>query len=222
LHHLGDRIIVPSLSTQDDLVKYGFSKEKIRVIPEAPSPVFKPEKESKIKEIKSKFGIKGKYLISIGINPRKNTERILKAFSMLSNDYTLVLVGEPVFIDVPRRKGVKLIGHVSESDLSVLYSGAEVLVYPSLYEGFGLPVLEAMACGVPVVTSNVSSLPEVAGKACVMVNPFKVDSIARGVNKAIKKKDYLINKGYKRVKKYSWKKTAQKTVAVYKESLKNS
>ena len=109
-------------------------------------------------------------------------------------------------------------GHIKKKDLISLYSGAKVLVYPSYYEGFGLPVLEAFACECPVVTSKISSLPEVAGDAAIYVDPDDASSIAKGINDAEKNKDILISKGVDRLKLYSWMKTAKMTLDVYKEA----
>jgi glycosyltransferase involved in cell wall biosynthesis len=112
---------------------------------------------------------------------------------------------------------IKLLGYVPDEDLPALFAGAQVFVYPSLYEGFGLPILEAMASGCPVVTSNASSMPEVAGKASVLVNPEKVEDIARGIQKALENREELIKKGKARAREFSWEKTARETLKVYQE-----
>jgi glycosyltransferase involved in cell wall biosynthesis len=114
--------------------------------------------------------------------------------------------------------GVKLLGFVPDEDLPALYSGAQCFVYPSLYEGFGLPVLEAMASGCPVVTSNVSSLPEVAGAAAVLVNPKSAEEIAEGIKKALKNCQRLSEKGLTQAKRFTWERTAQETLKVYREA----
>jgi glycosyltransferase involved in cell wall biosynthesis len=113
---------------------------------------------------------------------------------------------------------VRYLGPVSDEDLAALYTGAEVLVFPSLYEGFGLPILDAFACGCPVVTSNLSSMPEVAGDAAVLVDPYDVNSIADGIEKALRWRKGLIEKGSKWVKQFSWIKTAAETLKTYKEA----
>jgi len=110
--------------------------------------------------------------------------------------------------------------YLSDQDLVLLYNIADVFVFPTLYEGFGFPPLEAMACGTPVVTSNISSLPEIVGNAAVLVNPYKVDSIVDGVVTVLKNWDLrknLIKKGFKQVKLFTWEKTAEQTVKVYEE-----
>ena len=109
-------------------------------------------------------------------------------------------------------------GYISKEDKAALYSGATCLVYPSLYEGFGLPVLEAMKCGCPVLTSNISSLPEVAGQAAILVDPLDVEEIARGLGEVInnqEKREDLINKGFAQAKKFSWEKAAKETLKAY-------
>ncbi|KKT74260.1 MAG: Glycosyl transferase group 1, partial [Microgenomates group bacterium GW2011_GWA2_44_7] len=111
------------------------------------------------------------------------------------------------------------IGFVPLEDMPALYSSAEAFVYPSLYEGFGLPVLEAMSCETPVVTSNRSSLPEVAGEAAVLVNPLSADEIAVGIKTAMKDRAILTRKGLVQAQKFSWDKTAKETLAVYNQAL---
>lgn len=214
-----DKIIVPTNSIKDDLKEIGFDPAKIVVIYEAPDPLYKPQPESEVMRVKEKYGVKGKYLFGVGINARKNTLKIIEAYMKLvkNDNYELVLAGRPQ-ISLPDTKGLHILGHVEEKDLPALYSGASVLVYPSLYEGFGLPILEAFACKTPVVTSNRGSMKEIGQKAVVLVNPEDTQSIFHGIEKAIKNKKDLIAKGQKEMKKYSWEKAAKETLAVYKSS----
>ena len=214
-----DRIIVPSDSTKEDLVSLGFEGEKIRVISEAPSGNFKKQDEGKIADLKKKLNIHGKYLLGVGVSERKNTKRAVAAFERVrpGEDLTLVLVGR--FQSwVEGTRGVRALGHIDEETLITLYSGAQALVYPSLYEGFGLPILEAFACECPVVTSNVSSMPQVAGGFAVLDDPLDVNSIAEGIKGVLKDRKRLISKGLRRVKEFSWEKTARDTLRVYKEA----
>ncbi len=216
-----DRIIVPSHAMEEDLVKEGYKADEIRVIYEAVDPLFSPKSKLEVERLKRKSGIGGRYLLGVGVNKRKNTERIISAFQSLDNKgLRLVLVGNR-YSDMKDVDGVIFTGHIKDEDLPILYSGAEALVYPSLYEGFGLPILEAFACKVPVVTSNVGSMSEVAHDAAVLVDPYKVESIAGGIKKALENKEALIKKGKARVKKFSWEKTAKETLKVYKEALSN-
>lgn len=212
-----DRVVVPSEATQKDLVKLGFDKSKIRVVPEALDPIFKGVvSDERIKDIKAKYGLTKRYLLGNGINHRKNTLRIIEAFRQLDGNYQLVLIGEPK-IKVPKVEGVVITGHIDSGDRPALFSGAEVLVYPSLHEGFGLPILEAFACRVPVVTSNLSSMPVVAGGAAILVDPLNIKSIEKGIKEAIKDKKPLVTKGLGRVRDFSWEKTALETLKVYEE-----
>jgi glycosyltransferase involved in cell wall biosynthesis len=119
---------------------------------------------------------------------------------------------------IKESRNIRILGNVTQKDLIGLYSGAKALVYPSLYEGFGLPILEAFACGCPVVTSNISSMAEVAGDAAALVDPDSVESIGEGIEKVLRGPKSYIEKGLKRVKDFSWEKTARMTLEVYKES----
>lgn len=215
-----DRIIVPALSTKNDLVKLGFNGKIIRVIPESVSGVFKKSSVHEIENIKRKYKIFGDYVLGVGIDPRKNTERIIKAFEKAApgKDIKMVFVGTPKYTRIKESRNLRVLGRVNTSDLISLYSGANALIYTSLYEGFGLPILEAFACGTPVVTSNVSSMPEVAGNAAVLVDPYDINSISEGIKKALSGPKGLIEKGYARVKDFSWEKTAKMTLDVYREA----
>lgn len=216
-----DRIIAPSQTTMNDLVALGFDKNRIRVISEAPSKIFKPATENEIQAIKSKYKISGNYVLAVGMNPRKNTESIIKAFDLARSgmDLKLIFVGLPKYVKVEENRNIRIAGHVPFADLPAFYSGAQALIYPSLYEGYGLPILEAFACKCPVVTSNISSMPEVAGKAAVLVDPYDVNSIADGIVTALKGPKGLIEKGLERVKHFSWEKTSTETLSVYNESI---
>ena len=216
-----DRVIVPSEATKSELIEYGFSPEKIRVIPEAPGSIYFRRVEEEVEKIKTKYRIRNKYILSVGVGQRKNTERLIKAFELAraGKDLKLVLIGRPQD-KIGDDRNVFFLGHVPTSDKPALYSGAEALVYPSLYEGFGLPILEAFSCGTPVVTSNTSSMIEVAGDAAVLVDPYEVESIADGIKKAVGAKVGLSKAGLRQAGKFSWEKTAQETLNVYLEAKK--
>jgi len=211
------RIIVPSESTKVDLVTLGVDKGIIRVIPEAPS--MEKASDEKIAEIKSKYQIREDYLISVGITPLKNTKRIIKAFRLASagKDLKLVLVGRQSNLKVENERNIRILGHVPTSDLAALLSGSKGLVFASLYEGYGIPILDGFNCGVPVVTSDTASMPEVAGDAAALVDPENVNSIADGIERIIRGPKSFIEKGDRRVKDFSWEKTAQATLDVYNE-----
>lgn len=214
-----DAIICPSEATKTDLINLGVPLHKIFVIPEAPEPIFKAAKKNQIQKIKTKFRIEGDYLISVGITPRKNVERIIQAYEQVrvGKKLKLVVVGEAK-TDIPYRRGVIFTGHVQSNELAILYSGAEVLVYPSLYEGFGLPILEAFSCKVPVVTSSFGSMREAAGTSAVLVDPYSVVSIAEGIRKAIDTRSLLVKKGSERVKIFNWTDIARSTLQLYQKS----
>ncbi len=200
-----DKVIAVSHSTKKDLLSVSALKpEQIEVVYEGVSGNFKRGTEKQIAQFKKKYKLPEKFVLAIGgIGKRKNLERIKNA----SKDFDLVISLKDLQVD--------------DEELPLLYSSAEALVYASLYEGFGLPVLEAMACGTPVITSNVSSMPEIAGGAAILVNPEKTDEIKRALGNVMNDQDLrneLIEKGEKRAKEFSWKKAAKETANVY-ESL---
>jgi len=173
------------------------------------------------------------YILYVGSErPRKNLDRLIEAFAMLKRELPelkLVKVGEPGRSQEYRHhtmskldslgitQDVLFVDHISELDLAYYYSSAMLLVYPSLYEGFGLPPLEAMACGCPVVTSNVSSLPEVVGEAGIMVDPYDTGSLTRAIREVLtnsKLREVMVRKGVEQAKKFSWEKAAEHTQKV--------
>lgn len=214
-----DMVIVPSHQIRDDLVKMGFDAGKIKVIYEAASSQMIKAQASDVQLAKGKYKL-DKYILSVGVNPRKNTTNIVKAFDQIKKDtnLSLVLVGQPHAIHVEQNEKVKLLGHISDNELSALYTGAEVFVYPSLYEGFGIPILDAFKVGTPVVTSDLGSMKEVAGDAAVLVDPQSVVSIKKGIEKTIRDRTSLVKKGQEREKQFSWTKTARETLNVYEKA----
>lgn len=212
-----DGIIAVSQATQKDIVKHlGIPQEKISVIYEAVNPSVKRIGERLIGETRRKYKIPEKYFLMVGADPRKNLERIAQAVQNFGN-IPLVVVGRKWPNLNLTSHNIIWAGYVTDPELSALYSGAQALVYATLYEGFGLPILNAFVCQTPVVTSNVSSMPEVAGDAAVLVDPLDADDIARGINDALSKKNELIKKGLARVKKFSWGKAARQTLAIYEK-----
>lgn len=192
----------------------------------------------KLKGAKQRLSLPDQFLLSVcSIEPRKNIGALLEAFNLLLSkkripkEFKLVLVGrkawgsslvEKKIHKLELENNILLLGHVSTEDLVLIYNLAQVFVYPSLYEGFGLPPLEAMACCTPVVASNVASLPEVLGDAAILVDPKNVEEIAGNIESLICDKELresLVKKGLNRVKQFSWEQVAKKTVAVY-ESLR--
>lgn len=217
-----DRIIAVSSFVKNEIVELlNINPEKIVVIPEAPDPQYqKPDKEN-IERTKRKFKLPEKYLLVVGTDPRKNVPTILKAFSKIRENIPelgLVIAGRKQG-DLPEKENIFYLGHVSEEDKIALYSGAEALVYISTYEGFGLPILEAMQLGCPVITSNISSMPEVAGSAAQLVDPTDAQEVAIGIEKVLSGRKKWIEKGTERAQQFSWEDTAKLTLRVYRGEL---
>lgn len=210
-------VIVPSLATKKDALKLGISEDKIKIIPEAPSSIFKRSDRTEIERVKKKHKILGDYALAVGTAARKNIARTINAFEKAKVETglsKLVVAGRG---DSTIHKNTLFLGHVETNDLPALYSGASVFVYPSLYEGFGLPILEAFSCECPVVTSNVSSMPEVADNAAILVNPESIEDISEGIVKVMSQPKELVKKAKARAKEFSWEKTVRETMKVYKE-----
>jgi glycosyltransferase involved in cell wall biosynthesis len=213
-----DRVIAVSEAAKADVVNYlKVPEEKVRVVYEAPAAPFMVRQKEEVQKVKRKHRIFGNYLLAVGTGPRKNHPNLFKSWREIKtkHDLKLVVAGQG---RVEEGRGIVHIRNFSQIELSCLYSGACALVYPSLYEGFGLPILEAFACGCPVVTSNTSAMPEIAGGAAVLVDPNDTDSIVEGVRQAIKSRDKLAKKGFFRVKDFSWEKCARETLKIYKEA----
>lgn len=214
-----DKIMAVSQFTKKEMVELlGIKPEKIVVIPEAPDPIFKSVPGRLRAQVRRRYKLKNDYLLVVGTDPRKNLPAIVRAFANIGSNLDLVIAGREWAI--PAESRIRILGHIPRKDMPALYSGASALVYTSLYEGFGLPILEAMASGCPVVTSNITSLPEVAGEAAVLVDPTNPTEIAAGIEKALAESKIWIKKGKERVKQFSWEKTARETLKVYRELVK--
>ena len=200
---------------------------KIEIVnPAINHAVHRPASKQSIDRVKTKYGIKGQYILYTGtLEPRKNIVGILEGYSALPKNilssYTLVLAGGKGWLDeeieekLTELKELNIIrtGYVADEDLPALYSGATVFVYPSFYEGFGMPPLEAMACGTPVITSNNSSLPEVVGEAGIMIDAKDTKTLTESIEKVIsntKLQNEMIKKGIKQAKKFSGEESAKK------------
>jgi glycosyltransferase involved in cell wall biosynthesis len=228
------RVITASHATERLLISHAHvPPEKIRVIPlgvDPPAVVLSPEQ--RLRERAQVLGGDGEMVLNVGvIQTRKNTLNMLKALKLLPAKYQLVLsggngYGSEAIHEFIRAESlgtrVKLLGHVDDAQLARLYQAASVFLFPSLEEGFGIPVLEAMAGGVPVVTSNVSSMPEVSGEAALYVNPGDPAGIAQKVIEAAEDsalRASLVQKGLARITEFTWRRTAEATLAVYDEVL---
>lgn len=235
-----NRIIAVSKSTANDIEQlFKVPANKIQVVPEGVEIEFLDLKDKNI-DVRKKFGLPKNYLLFVGtLEPRKNLERLITVFGKLRQsvddrykDIQLVLAGAPGFhsdrlkktiASLKLSRHVRQLGYVSQNEKYRLMQNARALVFPSLYEGFGLPVLEAMALGTPVLTSNISSLPEVAGEAAAFVDPTDNDSMYVGLKNIVEHDDLrqrLIREGTKQYKLFSWGRTAQETLEVYRQAAK--
>lgn len=223
-----DYFITPSEFTKNRLIKhYPPSRGKISVIHWAVDErIFFKKKEDEIAKVLNKFGINNKYFVCVGTNdPRKNLDGVIEAFLIVERKglVNLVLIGwEGWGKSHTITENIIETGHVDDDDLVCLYSGALGIIYVSFYEGFGLPVLEGFACGVPVIASNNTSIPEVAGDGALLVDPYSVDEIAGAMTKIIEDealRNELIQQGYEQLKKFSWEKCAKEHLDVYEKVL---
>jgi len=229
-----DAIIAVSKATKRDVMRLlGVAERKITVIYEAANPFFHPmDRREATQRVKRRFGISDDFLLFVStIEPRKNVPNLLRAFRQILDDYhvrvKLVVVGQKGWLfdeafdlveDLKLGEEVVFLGRVATEELLWLYNSAQALVQPSIYEGFGLMPLEAMTCGTPVVVSNVSSMPEVAGDAGLTVDPHDVDQLAVAMWRILddtELRSSLIQKGLKRSACFSWDKTATQTLALY-------
>ncbi len=233
------QIITVSNYSRDDIVAtYGIAPERITVTPEAAAPHFaRVTNSNELRRVREGYGIAKEYILSLcSIHPRKNLVRLIEAYTSLRQSRPvgefpqLVLAGKRAWLDretiraAERNAGdrdIVFTGYVPDQELAALYSSAICFVYPSYFEGFGLPVLEAMQCGVPVIAGNRTSLPEVVGDAGALVDPFDERELATAIARVIDNPDYraqLCVKGLKRAKFFSWTTTARLTLQVYERA----
>jgi len=233
------QVIALSEYARNDIVRtYEVRPDKISVIPLAAADRFRPIRdEGELQRVRQTYGIEGEYMLSVGaIQPRKNLGRLVAAYSHLRRAKPegklpkLVLAGKCAWLYDETLRAIKelelsdsiiLTGYVPEIDLPALYSGALCFIYPSYFEGFGLPPLEAMQCGVPVIVGDRTSLPEVVGDAGVLVDPFDVNALAAAIEKVISDSNLrakLSIQGLARAKLFEWRETARQTLAVYQKA----
>lgn len=225
-----DRIIADSQATADDIIHYmKISEDRVHVVHLGVDSCFAPAEPSEYRRIREQHRLPEEFFLFVGtLEPRKNLSRIIAAWSKIADSAPdLVIAGRVgwkvssnALASCPSNLAGRIhcIGHVAQPDLAALYSAATALIWPSLMEGFGLPPLEAMACGVPVLTSNQSSLPEVVGQAALLVNPFSVDAIAEGMealhcDPALRQR--LRKAGIEQAARFTWEAAALKTIQVY-------
>jgi glycosyltransferase involved in cell wall biosynthesis len=238
-----DMVLTDSQASKRDIVRLlGIPAERVRVIYLAADDIYQPVRdEHRLAAVRRKYGLPESYLLYLGgFDRRKNVPTLLKAFAQLAKasrigDWrvSLVIAGRlpergadffpdprPIAQELGIGKRVVFTGWVPEEDKPALYSGARALVFPSLYEGFGLPPLEALACGTPVIASNKGSLPEIVGEGGLLVEPDDVEGLAGAMEKLLADNDLqtdLRQKGLAHAAKFSWEKTARETMAVYQE-----
>lgn len=232
------RIITPSIATQTDLIRlFGVKPDRIRVVPEAVDDRFRPASIDQVTALKSKYQLPVPYLLYVGINkPPKNLVRLIEAYARVVQQnsnfaYDCVVAGawDDRYPQAQQRSGelgladrVHFIGSIADADLPALYSSADVFVTASLYEGFGLPILEAMACGTPVISSRASSLPEVIGDAGLLFDPTDVEAIAIAIQQIASDSQLRMNlkqRGFDRAKQFTWAQAADRTIEVYQEAI---
>lgn len=226
-----DKVIAVSYNTKKDIMEIlGVPEERIEVIYEGVDEIFKPmNKEYAYAIIKNKYNLCEKFILCVSnLEVRKNLKRLLIAYKELKKEglkHHLLIVGPPgwmannILDEIKEIPGIVLTGYVDFSLLPILYNAADAFIFISLYEGFGLPPLEAMACGIPVVASNTSSLPEILGDASITTDPLNIQQIKENIKKALfdkKLREEKISKGFKRVTLFSWKKMAYQTLKVYR------
>ncbi len=234
-----DYVITPSHSTKRDLIKhFRIPEERVFVVPNGFDETFRyPITDKEREEIKKRYNLPEMFVFALGVlEPRKNTERILLAFASLLRDKSFpnkeikLVIGGSLDYGWKNKRIFQLVkelkieekviftGPIPNEDLPAFYAASFLSLYPSLYEGFGLPVIEAQACGTPVITSKISSLPEVAGEGAILVNPYSVEEIARAMKELFtnqNKREELIEKGLENAKRFSWKKAAEEILEIF-------
>jgi glycosyltransferase involved in cell wall biosynthesis len=227
-----DAIIVPSQGIKTEVCDYlDIGESKITVIPEAPRASFLPVAETTA--VRRHLNIGDDFILFVGtIEPRKNLLTLVRAFEEVVRSnacYTqLVLAGDEGWLtgelhgflkNADFSERVRLVGYLADDDLRALYSSCRVFVYPSLYEGFGLPLLEAMACGAPVITSDIPSIRETVGDVALLVSPTDVNELARGIVKLLEnpaEREQRSAMGKQHASKFSWEKAAASTLDIYR------
>lgn len=225
------RIICGTDSARRDIEKYlGAPKNRICVVPYSiDATFFDTVSSTQIENVRRKYEILAPYVLSVGVQqPRKNVERLAQSFEIWKRKFpespqVLVVCGKDGWGEKTRENShVKFAGYVRDDELAALYAGADLFAYPSLYEGFGLPILEAMACGCAVLTSNCGAMQEVAGGAAHLINPNSTEEIARGLERVLEDADYrdeLRQKGRARAAEFSLEKQALATLQCFRDAL---
>lgn len=229
---VADAIIVPSNAARDDVLQtLRVAASKVATVYEAPAQRFTPIPETAARAVARTYGIDGPYVLSVGsLEPGKNRARLIRAMRMLRDsgfEHRLVVVGQKAWkydgelalvAELGMQDRVQYLGYVAGEHLPALYSAAAAFAFPSLHEGFGLPVIEAMACGTPVLTSNSSATGEVAGDAAILVDPLSVDAIRDGLRRILEDPSLgcdVSARGRARASEFTWRRAADETHALY-------
>lgn len=230
--NVGKMVFADSNATRADILRfYGATLEKIRVVyPAYNADVFKPVSDGEIERVRAKYGLASPYLISVGtVQPRKNYSRLVEAAASLPQEYVLVIVGKKGWgfdalltriRELRLETRTKILDYVPLADLPALYGDARLAVFPSLYEGFGFPALEAQACGTPLACSNTSSLPEVAGEGAEYFDPLDVYGMSKIFTRILDndaERSDLIERGLANVQRFSWERAAQQVLETVSE-----
>jgi glycosyltransferase involved in cell wall biosynthesis len=212
-------VLCPSHTTADDLEALGFQPDRIRVIPWGVTP--QPVGANDVARVRARYDLPERFVLFVGtLEPRKNLPRLAEAVATLDPALPLVVAGAPGWGDAePLGAHVQFLGFVSDADLAALYGAATVFAYPSLQEGFGLPVAEAMSYGAPVLTSAHGATAEVAGGAAVLVDPEDPAAIGAGLLRAVADADTLRTRGRARAAELTWERAAADTVTAYRDAL---
>jgi glycosyltransferase involved in cell wall biosynthesis len=218
---------------QEIIDEFKVSPSMVTAVPLAPDPLFIPCSDEAVNQVKHKYNLPDSYLLFVSsLEPRKNIDLLIDALGIADTDIPLVLVGwqgwgEKRWLERIKDKNLKnriyVTGHMPDNDLRAVYTGAQALVYPSLYEGFGLPIVEAMACHCPVICSNTASMPEVAGDAALLIDPTRSDELAQAIDNIVYDthlRHQLVKKGTRQAAGFTWKETARQTRDVFKMAAK--
>lgn len=236
-----DHVIAISDNTKRDVMELcNLPDHKISVIHSAIADKFKPvEQQDKLARAKQKYGLPKKFILYLGtIEPRKNIESLILAYNQLRDhnpylyDYELIIAGNDGWKsktvyqtaeNSPYHNAIKFLGYIDEVDKASLYSLASLFIFPSFYEGFGFPPLEAAACGTPVITSFASSLPEILGEVALLIDPYNIKQLSLAMQEVLTNeplRQNLINKGIKKSEQYSWQKTAEEYLSLFSDLTK--
>jgi alpha-1,3-rhamnosyl/mannosyltransferase len=225
-----DIIVISEASRLDLLHRFSLRAGQVTAVPLAADPRFRPCPPEEVQQVRERYGLPPAYVLYLGINkPHKNLVRLVEAWSQVAADpWQLVIAGawDERYPESRQRAAelklgqrVRFLGRIADSDLPALYSGAGLFIFPSRYEGFGLPIVEAMACGAPVACSNSSSLPEVAGDAALLFDPEDTGAMVAAIERVLTDetlREELRQRGLVQARRFSWQRTAAETLAIYR------